>query len=76
VNRRKPAQHRKEQLVQIRVTAEQKQIMTEAADRVGLDLSSWLRQLGLKAAEATSSTQIKSRMRRGEVPPKLPRNGG
>jgi uncharacterized protein (DUF1778 family) len=75
VNRRKPAQHRKEQLVQIRVTAEQKKIMTEAADRVGLDLSSWLRQLGLKAAAAAISTQIKSRMLGGEVLPKRPRNG-
>jgi len=54
VKRRKPKHSRKEHLVQIRVTAEQKRILTEAADRVGLDLSSWLRQLGLKAAGADS----------------------
>ena len=53
MKRRKPKQHRKEQLVQIRVTAEQKRIMTEAADRVGLDISSWLRQLGLKSCRRT-----------------------
>jgi uncharacterized protein (DUF1778 family) len=64
VKRRKPKQHRKEHLVQIRVTAEQKRIMTEAADRVGLDLSSWLRQLGLKAAGATISTEIKGNLQR------------
>jgi len=64
VDRRKPKQHRKEQLVQIRVTAEQKRVMTEAADRVGLDLSSWLRQLGLRAAAAPISTEIKSHQRR------------
>jgi uncharacterized protein (DUF1778 family) len=64
VKRRKPRQHRKEQLVQIRVTAEQKRIMTEAAERVGLDLSSWLRQLGLKAAGAPISTEIKGYLRR------------
>jgi uncharacterized protein (DUF1778 family) len=47
-----------------RVTAEQKRIMTEAADRVGLDLSSWLRQLGLKAADASISTEIKGNLQR------------
>lgn len=64
MKRRKPRQHRKEQLVQIRVTAEQKRIMTEAADRVGLDLSSWLRQLGLKAAGAPTSTESKGQLQR------------
>ena len=64
MKRRKPKQNRKEQLVQIRVTAEQKRIMTEAADRVGLDLSSWLRQLGLKAASSASSAEIKGPLRR------------
>jgi uncharacterized protein (DUF1778 family) len=60
VKRRKPKQNRKEHLVQIRVTAEQKRLMTEAADRVGLDLSSWLRQLGLKAASKASSNETKA----------------
>jgi uncharacterized protein (DUF1778 family) len=64
VKRRKAKENRKEQLVQIRVTAEQKRIMTEAADQVGLDLSSWLRQLGLKAASAASSADVKGAPRR------------
>ena len=64
MKRRKPKQLRKEQLVQIRVTVEQKRIMTEAANRVGLDLSSWLRQLGLKAARAPISTEIKGNLHR------------
>jgi uncharacterized protein (DUF1778 family) len=64
VKRRKPEQNRKEQLVQIRVTAEQKRTMAEAAERVGLDLSSWLRQLGLKAATAVSSTEFNGPKRR------------
>jgi hypothetical protein len=63
VKRRKPERQRKEQLVQIRVTEEQKRIMTEAAHRVGLDLSSWLRQLGLKAAATAFSIENKRKLR-------------
>jgi uncharacterized protein (DUF1778 family) len=48
--RRKPARERKEELIPIRVTREQRQRLKEAADRSGLDLSSWLRMVGLKAA--------------------------
>jgi hypothetical protein len=48
--RRKPARERKEELIPIRVTTEQRQRLKEAADRAGLDLSSWLRMVGLKAA--------------------------
>jgi hypothetical protein len=48
--RRKPARERKEELIPIRVTSEQRQRLKEAADRAGLDLSSWLRMVGLKAA--------------------------
>jgi uncharacterized protein (DUF1778 family) len=59
VKRRKPKQSRKEQLIQIRVTGAQKRIMAEAAERAGLDLSSWLRQLGIKAAKEASSTETK-----------------
>ena len=64
MKRRKPPQNRKEQLVQIRVTAEQKRIMTEAADTAGLDLSSWLRQLGLKAANEARLAEAKRPLRR------------
>jgi mobilization protein NikA len=50
--RRKPAAQRKSDLIRIRVTEEQRQLFTDAAEREGLDLSSWLRRVGLKAAGA------------------------
>jgi len=50
VKRRKPKAARKEAVIRLRVTAEQKVRLTEAAARVGLDVSSWLRTLGLRAA--------------------------
>ena len=50
IKRRKPLRERKEDLIQIRVTAEQRQRLKEAADQAGLDLSSWMRMVGLKAA--------------------------
>jgi uncharacterized protein (DUF1778 family) len=39
----------------MRVTAEQKQALTAAAARDGLELSAWLRQLALRAAGALPS---------------------
>jgi len=42
---------RKEDSIQIRLTADQKQTLTEAADRAGLGVSSWLLAIGLRAAE-------------------------
>jgi hypothetical protein len=36
--------------VRMRVSAEQKQALMDAAKRDGLELSAWLRQLGLRAA--------------------------
>lgn len=47
---------RKDLSIQIRVTAEQKKILGEAATRAGLGLSSWLLTTGLKAA-----TELKAR---------------
>jgi uncharacterized protein (DUF1778 family) len=44
--RRKPI--RKEDSVHIRLTAEQKEGLTEAATRAGLGLSTWLLMLGLR----------------------------
>jgi uncharacterized protein (DUF1778 family) len=55
VKRRKPRDERKEDLVRIRVTAEQKRILTEAAKNDGQSLSPWLLFQGLKAAKAGSS---------------------
>jgi hypothetical protein len=40
----------KDDVVRMRVTAEQKQALTNAAERAGLELSAWLRQLALRAA--------------------------
>lgn len=43
---------RKEEIIRLRVTAEQKQTLTEAAERAGLGVSSWLLMLGLREAGA------------------------
>jgi uncharacterized protein (DUF1778 family) len=39
-------------VVRMRVTVEQKRALTSAAERSGLELSAWLRQLALRAAGA------------------------
>jgi uncharacterized protein (DUF1778 family) len=48
----KPAKLRKSEVIRMRVTAEQKDIMEAAAAADGLEMSQWLRQLALKAAGA------------------------
>ncbi len=53
--RRKPraaavAKPLKDDVVRMRISAQQKQVLTEAAERAGLELSVWLRQLALRAA--------------------------
>lgn len=50
MKRRKPKAHRKEALIQVRVTTEQKERLTAAAEEAGLDLSSWLRVIVLREA--------------------------
>jgi uncharacterized protein (DUF1778 family) len=40
----------KDDVVRMRISAEQKKALTEAADRAGLELSAWLRQLSLREA--------------------------
>jgi uncharacterized protein (DUF1778 family) len=42
----------KDDVVRMRVSAEQKQALAGAAEREGLELSVWLRQLALRAAGA------------------------
>lgn len=49
IKRRKAT--RKEELVPIRMTAEQKEKLVAAADRRGLPLSTWLLTLGLREAD-------------------------
>jgi uncharacterized protein (DUF1778 family) len=50
IKRRKAPRELKQDLIQIRVTAEQRGELKEAADRAGLDLSPWMRMVALKAA--------------------------
>jgi hypothetical protein len=47
---RKPRTERKEALLRIRVTADQKRALEEAARRETLELSQWARRLLLRAA--------------------------
>jgi len=53
---KKRAKVLKDDVVRMRVTAEQKQALEEAAGRAGLELSAWLRQLALRAAGALPKT--------------------
>ncbi len=48
---RKPSERRKDEVLRVRVTAEQKATFEEAATRTGLDVSGWLRMVGLVAAK-------------------------
>jgi uncharacterized protein (DUF1778 family) len=50
--KKRPVKTRKGEVVRMRVTAQQKDALNEAAHRAGLELSQWLRQLALKAAGA------------------------
>lgn len=52
IKRRKAA--RKEEMVPIRMTAEQKSTLAAAAERRGLPLSTWLLSLGLQEADRDS----------------------
>lgn len=60
IKRRKPKTQRKEESVRIRVTAQQKRILEEAAQRAGLDVSSWLRSLGLREVEKLKADESTS----------------
>ncbi len=44
------ARLRKDDVVRMRIPADQKQALIAAAERDGLELSAWLRQLALRAA--------------------------
>ncbi len=55
MSRRKPPKARKENQIRVRVTAQQKKTMAAAAERAGLELSTWLRTVGLRAAEQVST---------------------
>lgn len=47
----------KDDVVRMRISAQQKQALTAAAERDGLELSAWLRQLALRAAGVLPETK-------------------
>lgn len=57
--RRKTDETRKEEMVRVRMTADQKALFMEAAQKVGLDLSGWLRFIALKEAKALLGEEMK-----------------
>jgi len=61
--RKPPEKTTKDDVVRMRVTSEQKEALTAAAEREGLELSAWLRQLALRAAGVLSA---KGRPSRGD----------
>jgi uncharacterized protein (DUF1778 family) len=50
VKRRKPASERKEGILRVRLTDSQRTLLDEAAQREGLAVSSWARQVLLREA--------------------------
>ena len=48
-------EERRDDMVLIRVNREEKRLLTEGARYEGLSVSSWLRQLGLRAARKTAA---------------------
>ena len=50
MKRRKPKGERKEESVRIRLTDEQKETLTKAATKAGLDVSEWIRSIALREA--------------------------
>lgn len=54
VKRRKPKVDLKSEQIRVRLTAGQKKKLAEAATRAGLDVSTWLRTIGLREAEHVS----------------------
>lgn len=57
MKRRKPAEDRKDEMVRIRMKMKTKNMLVEAAESDGLDLSSWLRMLGVREAKKKGLTE-------------------
>lgn len=55
IKRRKAT--RKEEMVQIRMTADQKETLAAAAERRGLPMSTWLLTLGLQQANEDAGSK-------------------
>jgi uncharacterized protein (DUF1778 family) len=51
MKRRKAKSLRKEETIRLRVTAQQKDVLIRAANVQGLEVSTWLRTLGLHEAK-------------------------
>jgi hypothetical protein len=49
---RKPDEERREDLIKVLVTANERAVLQSAADTAGMTLSTWLRHVGLKTARA------------------------
>ena len=69
--KKKPRALRKDEMIRVRVTVEQKRLLSEAAHLYGLDVSTWLRVLGLREAglarpvgDGTMATEQGSRKRK------------
>ena len=54
MKRKKVKRQRKDELIQLRVSGEQKRTLVQAAQAAGLELSAWLRSLGLREAGRTA----------------------
>jgi hypothetical protein len=54
MKRRKVKAERKDEVIRLGVTGEQKQTLIQAAKAAGLEVSAWLRSLGLREAARTS----------------------
>jgi uncharacterized protein (DUF1778 family) len=50
MKRRKSKAERKDDVIRLRVSKEQKQTMIQAAQAAGLEVSAWLRSLGIREA--------------------------
>ncbi|MGG7380469.1 plasmid mobilization protein, partial [Escherichia coli] len=47
---------RKDNQIRVRLTSKQKRVLIAAAQRAGLDVSSWLRTIGLREASRSQPT--------------------
>ncbi len=51
--KRKPAPSGKDEVIRFRCTGDQKALLTEAAQSVGLGVSAWILSLGIREAKRT-----------------------
>lgn len=65
VVRRKTDEERRDDRIPVRVTASQKAVLTEAASRAGLDVSAWLRSLGMERAASLHITEASVKVTEG-----------